>query len=141
MGAITKFAMKFNENHPHRKASLIDYGVVIVMLPSVVLGGFIGVQINSIAPDAFTMILLASILLYLSYKSVTKGIQLYNADCQPKPGGKEALAPSPNQLSDMLDESESSDDYDKLFESKKEILSENDPEEVELQNMYNPNPN
>ena len=48
VGCIARYFFEFNQAHPYRKAKLIDYGIVIAMLPAVMIGSFIGVQINVI---------------------------------------------------------------------------------------------
>lgn len=82
LGGATRFAFEFNQNHPIRKAKLVDYGIVIVMLPAVMLGSFIGVQINVIAPSAIILGLLAAILLFISVTTMQKGYSLAREEQQ-----------------------------------------------------------
>lgn len=76
IGAVTRFVMDFNSHHPEKKATLIDYGIVILMLPSIMIGSFLGVQFNVVLPQAAVLILLGSILCYVSYKSTQQGLKL-----------------------------------------------------------------
>ena len=75
IGAVTRFIMDFNSHHPEKKATLIDYSIVILMLPSIMIGSFLGVQFNVVLPQAAVLILLGSILWYVSYKSTRQGLK------------------------------------------------------------------
>jgi hypothetical protein len=37
--------------HPEKQAVAIDYGLAIIMLPTVMMGSFIGVIMNAAMPD------------------------------------------------------------------------------------------
>lgn len=62
VAALTKFIMEFNKSHPHRKARIIDYGIVVLMMPAIMLGSFIGIQLNIVVPQAFIWVFLIIIL-------------------------------------------------------------------------------
>jgi uncharacterized membrane protein YfcA len=62
IGSFTRFIFEFNQSHPDKKAKVVDYNISILMLPSVMMGSFIGVQLNMITPQAVIMILLGSVL-------------------------------------------------------------------------------
>lgn len=62
VGCIARYFFEFNQTHPYRKAKLIDYGIVIAMLPAVMIGSFIGVQINIIVPSSLILASLGIIL-------------------------------------------------------------------------------
>ena len=52
--------------HPEKDATVIDYGIVIVMMPTVLVGSFIGVIINVLLPSLVLSIVLTLFLLFLS---------------------------------------------------------------------------
>ena len=62
IGSITRFIFEFNQSHPEKKAKVVDYNIAILMLPSVMIGSFLGVQLNMITPQAVIMVLLGSVL-------------------------------------------------------------------------------
>lgn len=62
IGAVTRFIFEFNNTHPSKKATLIDYGIVILMLPAVMVGSFIGVQLNLISPHIVILVTLGVVL-------------------------------------------------------------------------------
>jgi hypothetical protein len=80
VGAVTRFAMEFNETHPYKKAKVIDYGIVVLMLPAIMLGSFLGVQVNIVVPQVVILTLLGVVLCFVSYRSTVKGIQLYKEE-------------------------------------------------------------
>ena len=49
--SLARFIMNYNQKHPNRDAKVIDYGVIMVMLPMVLVGSMIGVQVNTVLPN------------------------------------------------------------------------------------------
>ena len=45
-GALTRFILNYRLKHPEKDAVVVDYDIVMVMLPMVLLGSLIGVSIN-----------------------------------------------------------------------------------------------
>ena len=80
MGAVTRFMMEFNATHPKKKAKLVDYGIVVLMLPCIMLGSFLGVQINVVVPPVLILCMLGFVLLYVSYRSSMKGYSMYKEE-------------------------------------------------------------
>jgi len=81
VGGITRLIFfEFYAQHPMKKAKIIDYGIAILMLPCVMMGSFIGVQLNVITPSAIILLLLGSILCFVSYRSLMKALELYRKD-------------------------------------------------------------
>lgn len=58
VGSVVRYIYNINEKHPEKKATPIDYGIVIVMLPIVILGSFTGVLANIMLPEITITILL-----------------------------------------------------------------------------------
>lgn len=80
IGAVTRYLFEFNVSHPSKKATMIDYSIAILMLPAVMVGSFLGAQLNTVTPEVVLLFLLGSILCYLSYKSTVKAAELYKKD-------------------------------------------------------------
>ena len=68
---------------------MIDYGIVIVMMPLVLVGSFVGVLVNIMLPPILLSIILTVILVALTAQSFIKGMQIYN---------KESLAATQKQI-------------------------------------------
>jgi len=49
--SIARFIYNFKQMHPDKKAVAIDYGLAIVMLPTVMMGSYVGVIMNAMLPD------------------------------------------------------------------------------------------
>jgi len=80
VGGFSRLLFEFNASHPMKKAKLIDYGIVILMLPAVLIGSFIGVQLNVVAPSVLILLLLGTVLVFVSYKTMKKALSLYKKD-------------------------------------------------------------
>jgi uncharacterized membrane protein YfcA len=68
-GSLARFAMQVNEKHPQKEATLIEYNYVIVMLPMVLVGSFIGVLVNITTPKVILSSCLTLILIVLALRS------------------------------------------------------------------------
>lgn len=58
-----------------KDAKVIDYNIVLVMFPMVLLGSLLGVQVNVILPEAVLLISLTVVLVLLSINSVYASIK------------------------------------------------------------------
>ena len=79
-GCITRYLRNFKNKHPLKDATAIDYGIVTCQLPLVMLGTFIGVQVNELLAETLVFILLFVTLIYLTYKAIMKGIDTYRKE-------------------------------------------------------------
>lgn len=66
VGALVRYLYTYKQKHPDKKATGIDYGIVIVMMPLVLVGSFTGVLINIMLPSLVLAIILTLLLLGLS---------------------------------------------------------------------------
>lgn len=66
VGSIVRYFYSVNTRHPEKQATHIDYGIVIVMLPLVVLGSFLGVLVNIMLPPIILSIMLTILLVILA---------------------------------------------------------------------------
>jgi uncharacterized membrane protein YfcA len=56
-----------SDKHPNKKGgTIIDYGIVIVMMPMVLVGSFVGVLVNIYLPATVLSIILTLLLLGLA---------------------------------------------------------------------------
>ena len=65
-GSVARFLYSFNQRHPEKDATMIDYGIVIVMMPLVSIGSFVGVLINIMLPPILLSLFLTIILILLT---------------------------------------------------------------------------
>lgn len=66
LGSIVRFVWSRNNKHPEKCATHIDYGIVIVMLPLVIVGSATGVLINLWLPPIVLSSMLTLLLLVLT---------------------------------------------------------------------------
>lgn len=66
-GSIGRYLFNINNRHPEKDATEIDYGVAALMLPTVLVGSFIGVFINIMFP---ALVLQAILFLLLGFLSI-----------------------------------------------------------------------
>lgn len=96
---MTRFIINFNNKHPLKNATSIDYGVVTAQLPLVMLGTYLGVQVNELLAETLIFILLFLTFAALTYRSFKKAMavtqkekleklerQMYQNDTRPLPG-------------------------------------------------------
>ena len=74
--------MDFKTPHPMKKATIIDYGVVIIMMPCIMIGSFIGTQANIASPSAVTLVILLGVMIFLSIKSSKQGLKIYHDEVE-----------------------------------------------------------
>ncbi len=67
LGAVVRYFYTLNKKHPEKKATLIDFGIVIVMLPLVIVGSATGVLVNLRLPPVLLSACLTVLLLFLTY--------------------------------------------------------------------------
>jgi len=66
VGAIVRFFMSLKQTHPDKPATNIDYGIVIVMMPLVLVGTIIGILANTVLSSLTLAIILTLLLLFLT---------------------------------------------------------------------------
>jgi len=81
-GSVTRFLLQLNEKHPEKNATVIDYGIVIVMMPMVLVGSFVGVLVNVMLPGVVLSLILFILLVFLAWKSLHKAFEIYHKESQ-----------------------------------------------------------
>ena len=57
-GAVVRWVYQWSDKHPKKDSTLIEYPIVIVMMPMVLVGSFVGVIINLYFPAVLLCIIL-----------------------------------------------------------------------------------
>lgn len=78
--SIVRFIIQFKHKHPEKDAVIIDYGIAAIMLPTVLIGSFIGAFINVTFPALALTIVLTAVLIGLSGFSILKAKQAYDKE-------------------------------------------------------------
>lgn len=89
--SITRYVYNFKQMHPEKKAVVIDYGLAIVMLPTVMMGSFIGVIMNAMLPDLILQVLLTLLLGFLTVQSGLKATDIFKKENVKLKAKKKAL--------------------------------------------------
>ena len=76
IGAFVRFILNFDEKHPFREATSIDYTIVMMMFPMFLLGTMIGTKLSIAIPDAFILLFTTFVLAFLSVQTTTAAINL-----------------------------------------------------------------
>jgi uncharacterized membrane protein YfcA len=50
LASISRYIYNIKDRHPEKDAVCFDYGIAIVMLPTVMMGSFLGVLLNVVLP-------------------------------------------------------------------------------------------
>lgn len=76
-GSILRFVgFSIHQKHPSADKTVIDYNLASIMMPAVLLGAFSGLYLSAMLPEALITILLTLILLFLTYKTYLKTVNL-----------------------------------------------------------------
>lgn len=79
--SLARYIITFDQKHPEKKQSVaLDYGLASVMMPTVLLGSFVGVWFNIMLPDVMIQIILALLLFFLTFQAGIKAKQIYNKE-------------------------------------------------------------
>lgn len=74
VGSLTRFGTTLKKRHPHKDATVIDYSISNVMLPTVLIGSIMGVFMNIMLPDLVLQICLTVLLIFLTVQSTKKAM-------------------------------------------------------------------
>lgn len=80
VGSVTRYIVMFNQRHPDKDATCIDYGITNIMLPMVLVSANVGVIFNVVFPPIIITILLTLVIAYLTYVAARKSCQLYKKE-------------------------------------------------------------
>lgn len=77
ISSLLRYIINFNVRHPLKDAVLIDYEIVMLMMPTTLMGSIVGMQFNQVLPDVVILILLTIVLIFMGYKTLKQSITLY----------------------------------------------------------------
>jgi uncharacterized membrane protein YfcA len=76
-----RYISVLSKMHPEKKTTVaLDYSLVSIMMPTVLVGSFLGVWFNIMMPDFVIQMLLTMLLFFLTFKVTLNGIQLYKKE-------------------------------------------------------------
>jgi uncharacterized membrane protein YfcA len=79
--AVTRYIITLDSRHPEKKTNVaLDYGLASVMMPTVLMGSFIGVWFNIMLPDLAIQVILALLLFFLTFQAGTKAMEVYRKE-------------------------------------------------------------
>ena len=81
-GALVRFILNFNETHPFKHATSIDYSVVMLMFPMFLLGSVIGIKASIAVPDLLLTALTTVVLALLSIHTIVTAVRLRAKDIE-----------------------------------------------------------
>ena len=80
MGSLARYMMTLNKRHPDKDATLVDYSLANIMLPTVLVGSLFGVFLNLILPSMILQICLSVVLAILAITSGFKAVDIYSKE-------------------------------------------------------------
>ena len=80
LSSLTRYVYNFKQMHPQKETVVIDYGLAIVMLPTVLMGSFLGVLINVTFPPIILQIVLTLLLAMIAIQSGRKGVEIFKKE-------------------------------------------------------------
>ena len=82
--AVRYFGFSVRQVHPDKKATIVDYNLASVMVPLVIFGSFFGTIVSSILPDAVLTVIIAILMVYLTWDSFNKAVILWQKETKAK---------------------------------------------------------
>lgn len=77
---LASFFQTFKLKHPEKDACIIDYNLASIMMPTVIVGSFIGAFLNVIMPSLVITITMCLLHLILSVQSGIKFVHIYKKE-------------------------------------------------------------
>ena len=78
--SISKFVLSLRKKHPIKDCVVIDYGLAIIMLPTVLMGSLIGVFLNVMFPSVILLAILTLLLFLLCVHSGFKAFSVFKEE-------------------------------------------------------------
>jgi len=122
-GAIANFFYNMLQRHPGADRPLIDYDIVGIMEPCVLLGTVVGVYAIKLLPSWLVLALLVVVLSYTAYKTVLKGWSIH----KDEQAAIQELDASLVEINDLEDGEVPVDSAKRLINPTGSINSTNDP--------------
>lgn len=79
-GALANAFLNWPKRHPQADRPLIDWDLMLIMVPLTLAGTLIGAIFNKLLPDLLLAILLAAALCAIAFKTISTAITLYNKE-------------------------------------------------------------
>ena len=79
-GALTSFMQNTRVKRPGRNTKALNYNLVIVNAPNLLIGTVLGVTLNKILPNAIILFLLCLLLFFYSFKTFKTFLKLYREE-------------------------------------------------------------
>jgi len=96
-GASSALIYNLRQRHPNGHKPMIDYDLVLIMGPNLLLGAMVGSVMNFALPSWLILILLIVILVHSAFKTFKKAIQTLRKERQGHvgPGAEDRLSKNP----------------------------------------------
>ena len=75
--SITRFFFTIKQKHPEKDMVVVDYSLATIMLPSVLIGSYLGVIFNVAFPSLILVIILTLLLSALSIQAGLQSIKIF----------------------------------------------------------------
>ena len=76
-GSLSSFFLNLKLTHPVRNTKALDFNMIILICPNLLMGTVLGVTLNKILPNIIIIFLLTILLFYNTYKTFKVGIKEY----------------------------------------------------------------
>ena len=120
--------MTYKNRNPYRDAPEIDYNVAVIFLPSTFMGSSVGILLSYILPNVLMSLLLVSVLLFSTYRTLLTGFELWN---------KEINNPRANFYNSMKNQPDEHDSEDEYIEDEADEISLSTITDGDLRNRMN----
>ena len=76
-GSLSSFFLNLKLTHPLRNTKALDFNMIILICPNLLMGTVLGVNLNKILPNVIIIFLLTLLIFYNTYKTYKVGMKEY----------------------------------------------------------------
>ncbi len=141
-GAMANILLNMKKRHPLADRPRVDWDLILMMEPLTIGGALIGALVNKVIPEEILTILMVVLLGYISWRTISKGIEAYKIEAVTKDLAVEIETDRNGMLKGSTLKSPtkpygSMSDIDSVSESAFPLLTEREPSIVELPSIHN----
>jgi uncharacterized membrane protein YfcA len=78
--SIVRYIYNFNQKHPEKNKKAIDYDVIVILLPAILIGVVIGYYVHNVLPGVIKLMVLGILMVLVTIKTAIKAKEMYRKE-------------------------------------------------------------
>jgi uncharacterized membrane protein YfcA len=75
-----RYIYNFNQKHPEKNKKAIDYDVIVILLPAILIGVVIGYYVHNVLPGVIKLMVLGILMVLVTIKTAIKAKEMYRKE-------------------------------------------------------------